>query len=307
MKFLLYGYSTACRSISNMDLNKYLRCITLNVQALALLLKGRILNSRDVAHSYNNIARHYDRAWLDQLKDTTDIFLGRLPAPRSQLPILDLGCGTGYTTLKLAALFPEHPVKAVDSSSGMLACAAEKINSGQVEFIQNDMLDFLHMQRDNSASMIVSGWAIGYSNPEQIIKEARRVLSQKGIFAFIVNYRDTLAPIFLAFRKTMAHFPEALKKVAFPKFPKNYNTVENNLKKSHFCIHFHKDGRQTIEPKNQGETIGDWILSTGILAGFDSMLPFNEDRQIKDFFTQQLKNEPATFFHHYMIVIAEKT
>ncbi len=267
-------------------------------------MKGKWLSSCDVAASYNQVAYFYDNSWLTQLQSITDRFLSLLPPPPSSLPIIDLGCGTGYTTQHLLSLFPDHKINAIDLSEKMLCRAKEKNKSEQIEFIQMDMLEYLQRQTKSSASMIVSGWAIGYSNPEKIIHEAQRVLSSNGLLTFVLNYRDTLQPIFLAFRKCMARFSNSLKKVTIPKFPKDFNTIDNILRRNGFEAVSHEDGYQPIQKPLTEKSYLQWVLKTGVLAGFESMLPLKEKGPVADYFENLLKTNDNPIEHHYLIVIA---
>jgi len=183
--------------------------------------------------------------------------------------------------------------------------AKEKIKSEHVEFIEEDMLYYLKRQPADYASMIVSGWAIGYSNPAIIIKEARRVLTADGLLSFVVNYRDTLQPVFTAFQKCMACFSNSLQKVTFPKFPKNFETMESILKKNRFEILSHVDGHQSIKKPLSEQSHLQWILKTGVMAGFESMLPLKEKGPVADYFEELLANSNLPLEHHYIIVIAK--
>jgi ubiquinone/menaquinone biosynthesis C-methylase UbiE len=284
----------------------YLDCLKLNVMAVSLAIRGKWLSNDDVAASYDRAAASYDDSWLAQLRETTDRFLDLLPAPPADKPILDLGCGTGYTTRRLSAMFPQHAIAAVDISTEMLARAREKIHSARVELTCVDMLEFLRRQPDRNAAMITSAWAIGYSQPAKVIAEAGRVLPENGLLGFVVNYRDTLQPIFLSFRKCMARFASSLQKIALPQFPRDFAAINNMLARGGFEVVSQEDGYQSIRKPPAEQNYLQWMLKTGVLAGFDSMLPLKENGPVADYFEQLLHDSRLPFDHHYVIVIARR-
>jgi SAM-dependent methyltransferase len=174
-----------------------------------------------------------------------------------------------------------------------------------VEFLHDDMLNFLVKQPACSAAQIISAWAIGYSQPDQIIKQAARVLRAGGVFAFVVNCADTLRPIQLAFRKCMARYPEFLKRIVFPTFPENSTIVKKMLTRRRFkTVWFdealHPVGAGIVD----GSPILPWLLKTGILAGFDRMLPLHEPGPVSAYFEELLQQNKDPFLHHYIAAVA---
>jgi len=99
-------------------------------------------------------------------------------------------------------------VTALDISAGMLDAARRRVGAApDVTWIQDDMLAFLLRRAAGQAALILSTWAIGYSHHRQVLREAGRVLAPGGVLAFIVNYADTLAPVFHAFHRCLARHP----------------------------------------------------------------------------------------------------
>lgn len=77
--------------------------------------------------------------------------LSALIAVKSELDVIDLGCGTGELTEKLAGMLPGSRVLGIDSSPDMLAKAAPKAGPG---------LRF----EDGSIENIESSWDLVFSN-----------------------------------------------------------------------------------------------------------------------------------------------
>ena len=275
-----------------------IKCIPLNFQMLKLVWKERWLSKHDYAVSYDKVAATYDEQWLCQLRPVTEKLLGELLPAAGQGDILDLGCGTGFSTQFLDDKFPETSIIGVDISPEMLNIAREKCS--RAEFVEGDILEFLKSRPDDSASLIFSGWAIGYSKPADIISEARRILKPGGAFAFVVNYSDTLDPVFNAFRKCMNKFPGQVKMALWPKFPHEAKNLLKPLKKNGFATLMQEDGRIPIDSP-EGEITLEWLLKTGVLAGFDQVMPLRDNPELIEYFNKVLRefNEPVE--HHYFM------
>lgn len=277
--------------------------IRLNLRVLRLALAGKWLAGDDFRKSYDNVAESYDDSWLKYLVAISDRFLSQLPQP---LPgrMIDLGCGTGYAAEFIAGKFPGRELVASDISEKMLCHAKNRLGSGpNATFVQQDMLRYLAEQPAQSASLIVSAWAVGYSDPKKVTAEAARVLVPGGVFGFVVNCADTLEPIFTAFRRCMIRFPDKVRLAAFPRFPKNLAGVVKTLEKNGFEILWRDDGYREI-PMPASETgILRRLLKTGVLAGFDAMLPLHEDGPVSARFEKLLRENREPVRHHYLAVV----
>jgi len=288
------------RRTVNIGLNLF----KLNWQVFRLALQGRWLSQADYASSYDRIAADYDACWLSHLKTVTDSFLLKIPKVHYD-HIIELGCGTGHITKYLVSTFPHTNVTAVDISANMQSEAGKKVASKNVTFVREDMLEFLARTSSDSSSLIVSGWAIGYSNPSRIISESSRVLSQGGVLAFVVNYKDTLKPVFDAFRKCMLRYPTSVRRAVIPRFPATYHSIEKILTRNGFEVVWHEEGFLAIDPPKGENVCREWLMKTGILAGFDSMLPLTGEGPVAKYFDKLLSESHEQIAHHYLSIIAK--
>jgi SAM-dependent methyltransferase len=193
---------------------------------------------------------------------------------------------------------------AVDISEGMLAQAGGKISAQCIDYVCMDMLEYMRSQPSNSAALVVSGWAIGYSQPNSIIREAARVLKSGGTLAFVVNYADTLRPVWRAFRDCMRRFPDAVNLAYYARFPEKLEQLRRTLTKANFTDIWHDEGEHIIIPPADVHERGmlTWLLQTGVLAGFDRMLPFTESEQLAEYFEQRLQADQEPITHHYVMM-----
>jgi trans-aconitate methyltransferase len=290
-----------------MNATALLKRIRLNGRVIRLILANKWLTKADYGVSYDQLAPQYEANWLCHLRSVTDILLQHIPE-REYRSILDLGCGTGYTTDYLAQKYSTASIIGVDISSGMLQEARKKSSHAHVHWQQGDMLEFLHTRPSGSSDLILSAWAIGYSAPSDVIRQASHVLtSSGGVVAFVVNFLDTLGPVFQTFRECMRAFPEKVGCLVMPRYPRSWTQLQQTLEQAGFQVVFHQEGQQLIREYFQPDApVLPWLLHTGVLAGFDQMLPFHKDPRLCEFFEQRIRQTDGRLFHHYIMVIGEK-
>ncbi|MHB9139971.1 MAG: class I SAM-dependent DNA methyltransferase [Victivallaceae bacterium] len=285
-----------------MDLAKYISAARLNARLAGLVLTNRTFRHSDLAQGYDYVSNTYDAELLYALKPVTDQLLKILP----QFPpgeIYDLGCGTGYTTIALARRFPECRINGVDVSLGMLTKAAQ--NCHCAFFHHADNLSFLSEQAAESAGGIVAAWSLGSSSDlPDVFAECRRVVRKKGSFAFIINLADSMAPVSNAFIKCMHRFPGKVSKALLPQYPKNWSVLENLLEKNSMKTVWLEDGTIDIKPRDPMRPL-NWLLKTGVLAGIEAVLPLRTDKEIAEYFEQELLVSELPLQHHFIAAIAQ--
>lgn len=281
-------------------MSRLVQLARLNTRVAALALQGRWLTPAVVAAGYDKVAPTYDIAWHQHLRPATDDLLQRLPDGLTGV-VLDLGSGTGYTARCLAQANPEATVVAVDISPAMLE-RAQREAPANLRCVVSDMLDFVRSQPTASAKLIVSTWALGYSRPARLVRECSRLLPGGARFAFIVNYADTLAPVFRSFQRCMLAFPDRMRLAAWPRFPKDWDSLENQLRQSGFAVEWHQEGARKITAP-AGELL-PWLRQTGILAGFEGMLDLSGP--VAALFETDVAEGREDIYHHFAMAIARK-
>jgi trans-aconitate 2-methyltransferase len=273
-----------------------------------LVAAGRWLDRHDVAAGYDAAAPTYDLAWREYLAPVTDALLARLPEPPPG-DLLDLGCGTGHATAALARRWPGRRLEAVDVSPGMLASARARLAGSGAELTQGDLLEFLQGRPARSAGLVFSAWAIGYSRPEEVIRQSARALAPGGILAFVVNRMQALGPVFRAFRAVMTRRPDAVRRALWPRWPRDWAGLERALFRSGLGPEWHEEGDAMPQPPG-GRPSLEWLLQTGVLAGFDAVLPLRTDAVVAAEFeaalAEALAADPGPLLHRYVAAIARK-
>jgi len=160
--------------------------LAMSVPAPADLSTG---SKASIAKGFGGACQTYDTAARLQ-KRMGDAMLANLSADFQPESILDLGCGTGWFTRKLAERFPEAGLTGADLSPGMLAQAATN-GPGHAAWLNADA-EQLPLP-DQSVDLIFSNLMIQWSNrPEVILAECRRLLKPGGVLAVSTLLNGTL-------------------------------------------------------------------------------------------------------------------
>lgn len=105
------------------------------------------------------------------------------------LQVLELGCGTGFTTRQLLDSREDARILAVDNAPAMLAQARELLTeplaAGRLELRELDALSALQSLANNSVDIVASAYALhnflsGYRS--RVLAEILRVLKPGGVF-----------------------------------------------------------------------------------------------------------------------------
>jgi len=119
--------------------------------------------------------------------------LARVIKAETPSAILDVGCGTGYLTIKAQEKFPRAKVTGLDFAEGMLEVARLKDN--EIEWVNGDGQDLGFA--DSSFDLVISNLAYQWAEDlKKSFAEARRVLSSNGILACTLFGRNTCQELF---------------------------------------------------------------------------------------------------------------
>lgn len=122
---------------------------------------------------------YQEMRWLRQ----SDLYA---PCSPRVLDVVELGCGTGFTTDQLLRSYPLVHVTAIDNESVMIEQAtALFVDDSRVAFQVNDVLAALQSMSDGSVDAVVSAYVLHNLQPamrEAVVAEAVRVLRPGGLF-----------------------------------------------------------------------------------------------------------------------------
>lgn len=235
----------------------------------ATQLKLNKVNSNQTA-DYDMAAVSYDDYYSKYLGKSAISLWEKLPIKRGQL-IADLACGTGFFTEKIAReVGSAGNIIAVDLSQGMLQQNQQKAlaeNLTNIDFVQNDALDFLATIADDYFDGVVCGWGICYMDHRLLVKELARVIKPGGFIGLIENKSRSLKDVADLFTKVLLDYPEAMEKNTNLYLPKDKNYLAKTFGGREFQMQSAWDG-EIIIPCKDGKDVAEYMLKSGASAGF---------------------------------------
>ena len=140
------------------------------------------LQRRVQRYGWDKAARHYERAWQDQLEPAQTALLDMAclsPGER----VLDVACGTGLVTLRAAALVGPHgTIIGTDLSEQMIAMARDMARTRGISNVTFERMDAEESQLDaDTFDAALCALGLMYApNPEKAVDEMYRVLRPGG-------------------------------------------------------------------------------------------------------------------------------
>jgi ubiquinone/menaquinone biosynthesis C-methylase UbiE len=141
---------------------------------------------------FDRWSRSYDSGRITSwFQYTQDLAISNL-ALRPDSRVLDVGCGTGWATLRAAELCPEGRACGIDISDGMIEQARSKVaepDRGRIEF-RRASSDALPFEAGTFTHMICTNSFHHYPDPVGTLGEMGRVLEPGGQLVIFENARE---------------------------------------------------------------------------------------------------------------------
>jgi ubiquinone/menaquinone biosynthesis C-methylase UbiE len=238
------------------------------IYRIAILKLNRI--NSDPTPDYNAAAASYDAYYSKYPGKGALGMWEKLPIESGQ-HILDLACGTGFFTHRLAEkVGKQGRVVAVDLSPGMLQRNQENAASqgfSNITFVQSDALSFLSGLLDSSVDGIVCGWGICYMEHRKFFQEIKRIVKPRGFIGLIDNKACSLQAVYNLFTKVLLDYPNAKVKNIVIHLPKDKNYLVKTFCKNSFQVQDAWDGKVTV-PCKDGNEVAEYMVKSGASAGF---------------------------------------
>lgn len=141
-----------------------------------------MLKKETIRDNFSRSGEKYESLALMQ-QDLADQLFDRLTAYNLSFNnILDLCCGSGYLTRRLAEHYPQAKVFGVDLAPGMIA-AAKKKPLPNLQFLEGDVEQELSFAA-SSFELIVSNASLHWTDLNKVLPQVKKLLVPGGRFIF---------------------------------------------------------------------------------------------------------------------------
>jgi ubiquinone/menaquinone biosynthesis C-methylase UbiE len=176
------------------------------------VLEPELMDEEEQARAYaeGDFAEAHDRH--------VGIFLRSWPAEQGPIrgPILDLGCGPGDVTLRIARACPEAVIHGVDGSAAMLRHGRERVAAEGLADRVTLVEGFLPRDAPplSAYPVVVSSSLLHHLHDPSVLWESVRRFGAPGAFVFVVDLRrpDTPADVDRMLDTYAAGAPEILRR-----------------------------------------------------------------------------------------------
>lgn len=153
-----------------------------------MILLANMLDKEEIKKNFSRSAPDYDKhAWLQKSMADKLFFLVKELQPKR---VLDVGCGTGYLTHRLAEHFFPAEVIGIDIAPGMIEVAKRRKHRGNLVFREEDgeKISFEQCFFD----LIVSNASLQWMDAAKVFESVRKMLKTNGCFVFTTFGPQTL-------------------------------------------------------------------------------------------------------------------
>jgi len=265
----------------------------------------------EIIAGYSDASITYDDYWLTVASEPIDSMFDRLPIQPSSRGV-DCGCGTGYTTAKLArAVGSQGKVTSIDLTAAMIEKAKVRLAGeglANVEFRVADVLEELTRIKPQSIDAVVSTWLIGYVGADELLPLIQRILKPGGVLGLVAHTdRSPLVPIEV-FEEITREEPSSLIKAAAMKFPADGCELQQNLAHAGFTSWSVSEGTFEFVGRN-GRDVYDHVMKSGAGTTFYySLAPDCRERMAEEFIRRidraYAGKTAITIEHRYIIATA---
>jgi len=163
------------------------------------------INDHKIRRAFSASAKSYDRSSGLHQAIAGQLLIQVLKEPQPSV-LLDVGCGTGYLTVKLKESFPRSKVIGLDFAPGMLEAARPKHDGIEWVLADGSHLPFSDGHIDILTSNLAYQWS---GDLTKAFSEARRVLRTGGVLIATLFGYTTCQELFQSLdeaKSGMLHF-----------------------------------------------------------------------------------------------------
>lgn len=267
----------------------------------------------EIVAGYSRASETYDDYWLTVASGPIDDLMRRIHVPPGAVAV-DCGCGTGYTTAKLARrVGPGGHVIGIDLTEAMVKRAKQRFSFANIngtEFRIGNVLTELDKFDAASIDAATTTWLIGYVSCEEIFPPLARVMKPGGEIGFVAHLDRSPEVPFQVFEELVRENPDVMEKAVRMKFPSSDNDVRMALNKYGFEPRYLHSGTFTVVCRD-GREVLDHVMKSGAGSTFYHAIRPSERQGLIDKFITRIEAHYATsngipIMHRYAMGTAVK-
>ncbi|MGC4377418.1 malonyl-ACP O-methyltransferase BioC [Fictibacillus sp. Mic-4] len=165
-----------------------------------------MINKQLLQKRFSKQAETYDQFAVVQKKMAEEVLaiVKRQKLKNETVAVLEIGCGTGYLTERLCALFPNALIHAVDLAPGMISVAQKRVMHRNVSFLCGDIEE---MMLQHKYDLIISNATFQWLNQlEHTLQYLFSHLQQNGVLCFSTFGHLTFQELHASFRQAKRSF-----------------------------------------------------------------------------------------------------
>ena len=152
-------------------------------------------HKQHIRHCFNQSARSYDENSQIQQRVGQQLIQLLIPYRHAAEHVIDLGCGSGWTTEQLASKISYDQFDAIDIADHLLTKAQGRLNNDDVNFHEADF-DVFPLLNNKYFDLIFSNMALHWSlELENTMYNLTQQLSINGLIAFTLPIEGTFAEL----------------------------------------------------------------------------------------------------------------
>jgi malonyl-CoA O-methyltransferase len=145
-----------------------------------------MLDKQLISRNFSRSAGHYDEHAVLQREMADDLFSLLTTYSLELKAILDIGCGTGYLTRKLAEHYPAARIEGIDIAPGMIE-AANKYQLNNLSFKVEDGERMEEKEGEGGEGiydLVASNASLQWMSVEKVFANVAKLLKPGGLFVF---------------------------------------------------------------------------------------------------------------------------
>ncbi len=232
-----------------------------------------------IARRFSAAAETYEGLAAVQ-NETAGRVLALCPPPVGIARILEIGCGTGLLTRRLAAQYPQAQITAMDVAEHMIRRAQQNVPSAHLHWRVADAAQF---QAEPPYDLMASNCAVHWVQPlEPLFVRIRPWLNPGGTFVFSMMLYDTFHELHSA---RLAAAPQKPPHTRLPSFDQVLMAVQNAGFSLEVQKHIlHREVHPSVEAFLQ--FIHNMGLTGGAVSRAPSPLTRGELRRVAEHYSQ---------------------